>query len=738
MNPTQFIQAQYTLRIGLSVYIIVTMTSAERADMKDNKKEYENKEQNEQDENTSWEVVNRVVYPIKDAEITMPLYVIPWHRSYLQRNVLDPRINLQSLNLSKLNISELKKLLADTSSHLPNVETHDVCDVINRKTLSVKAGKHVSLCTFFNAFPASYWQHWTDVKTVKFNAKVKGQGSLLLIKSTGRGLTYPIKEFSLKSNNETEISYEIPMQGVSDGGYFWFEAKASDSTSLNISNATWSVPKENKQNKGNKGNNKSSANKQSCENKQNSTFSIAITTFNRPSYCHNQLKAIASNKALRERLDTIYCTDQGTDLVKNQPDFEKTREELKDQLTYIQQANLGGSGGFSRGMFETLKAGKSSYTMLLDDDAISETECILRALQFADYTLKPAIIGGGMLHLDNRTVLYTQGERFTRDNVWMKSSHNLDYNHDFAAITLQDCPERHQRIDTDYNGWWMSLIPTEIMKEIGLSLPVFIKFDDTEYSIRALEHGYHTICLPGVAVWHQAWHDKDPSRTWEEYFFQRNRWICGLLHCTRPSLRFAIEMLRSDLACGMKLVYSAMHLHHMGLQDILMGPQYIIETMPTKLNEVRKARQNFTDTQPISDVNLRNNVLREHVTPFTAHNAKALRKLQIKAIKQALFSNEKRSKEKQSKDFIPEVAIPAQDVSWPSFIGVNNAIVTSPDGNTVNLFQRDSKLFRKMLRKDVFLSLKMIRRWKKLSKAYRSYDMASVNTWEKIFRNTNK
>ena len=59
------------------------MTSAERADMKDNKKEYENKEQNEQDENTFWEVVNRVVYPIKDAEITMPLYVIPVSYTHL-------------------------------------------------------------------------------------------------------------------------------------------------------------------------------------------------------------------------------------------------------------------------------------------------------------------------------------------------------------------------------------------------------------------------------------------------------------------------------------------------------------------------------------------------------------------------------------------------------------------------------------------------------------------------------
>ena len=681
--------------------------------------------------NEGWEVVNRVVYPVKDAEITMPLYVIPWHRSYLQRTVLDPRMNTRAIDINNLNLTDFKKLLADTSSHLPNVETQGVCTVLSRNSLCVDAGKHVSLCTFFNAFPASYWQHWTRVKTVKFTALVEGEGELQLMRSTGRGLTYPVQKFEFDSaKQQTQdnhpaqsaqiISYEIPMTGLADGGYFWFDAKAGDSSRFTVSNAEWSVPCANKVQSGKKP-------------QSNSTFSIAITTFNRPSYCHNQLKAIAENKALRSRLDTIYCTDQGTDLVKNQPGFDETSENLGSQLTYIQQANLGGSGGFSRGMFETLKAGKSSYTMLLDDDAISETECILRALQFADYTIKPAIIGGGMLHLDNRTVLYTQGERFTRNNVWMKPSQNLDYNHDFAAITLQDCPERHQRIDTDYNGWWMSLIPTAIMKEIGLSLPVFIKFDDTEYSIRALEHGYHTICLPGVAVWHQAWHDKDPSRTWEEYFFQRNRWICGLLHCTRPSLRFAIEMLRSDLASGLKLAYSAMQLHHMGLQDILLGPQYIVDSMPQKLGEVRKARQAFSDTQPVSDETLISEVLREHVSPFTAHDAKALRKAQKRATIKALFAHEKHAKNPR-----PEVAIPAQDVSWPSFVGVNTAIVTAPDGTTLNLFQRDSKLFRKMLRADVFLALKMLRKWKKLSREYRSYDMASVESWERIFRAANK
>lgn len=686
--------------------------------------------------NEGWEVVNRVVYPVKDAEITMPLYVIPWHRSYLQRTVLDPRMNTRAIDINNLNLTDFKKLLADTSSHLPNVETQGVCAILSRNSLRVDSGKHVSLCTFFNAFPASYWQHWTRVKTVKFTACVEGEGELQLMRSTGRGLTYPVQKFEFDSAKQQPdqvtqssqvISYEIPMTGLADGGYFWFDAKASDSSCFTVSDAEWSVPCANKVQFS------SVTSTDSKQPQSNSTFSIAITTFNRPSYCHNQLKAIAANKALRARLDTIYCTDQGTDLVKNQPGFNETSANLGSQLTYIQQANLGGSGGFSRGMFETLKAGKSSYTMLLDDDAISETECILRALQFADYTIKPAIIGGGMLHLDNRTVLYTQGERFTRNNVWMKPSQNLDYNHDFAAITLQDCPERHQRIDTDYNGWWMSLIPTAIMNEIGLSLPVFIKFDDTEYSIRALEHGYHTICLPGVAVWHQAWHDKDPSRTWEEYFFQRNRWICGLLHCTRPSLRFAIEMLRSDLASGLKLAYSAMQLHHMGLQDILRGPQYIVDSMPQKLGEVRKARQAFGDTQPVSDEALISEVLREHVSPFSAHDAKALRKAQKRATIKALFAHEKHAKNPQA-----EVAIPAQDVSWPSFVGVNTAIVTAPDGTTLNLFQRDSRLFRKMLRTDAFLALKMLRKWKKLSREYRAYDMASFETWDQIFRAANK
>ncbi|MDE8505433.1 glycosyltransferase, partial [Klebsiella pneumoniae] len=89
----------------------------------------------------------------------------------------------------------------------------------------------------------------------------------------------------------------------------------------------------------------------------------------------------------------MYCTDQGNDLVKDREGFAEVSAKLGTLLTYIQQSNLGGSGGFSRGMYETVKAGSSDYILLLDDDAVSEPESILRAIQFADYTIRPLLVG---------------------------------------------------------------------------------------------------------------------------------------------------------------------------------------------------------------------------------------------------------------------------------------------------------------------------------------------------------
>ncbi len=658
-----------------------------------------------------WQAVSRVVYPVLDQDLTMPLYAVEWTRPHMGEGTLDPHKDFVSLDFAQMTKTEFRSLLEDTAHAQPADGAHNVFRVNGRASLTVLAGRHASLCTFFNAFPAGYWRRWTRVDAVQFSARVRGRGTIMLFRSSGRGLFEPAGTIDVNApTRATTVRAELAMTGLMDGGFFWFDAKAGDSDDLTIEDAAWSVPVE-------------------ARRGSDGTLSIAITTFNRAPYCLNQLKAIAADANVRGRLDTIYCTDQGTDLVRDEPGFAAVAKDLGSQLTYVRQRNMGGSGGFARGMYETVKAGKSDYTLLLDDDAISEPESIMRAVQFADYCTRPTIVGGGMFHLDNRTMLYTLGERYNRASYWTQPAAGLEYNHDFATQPLRDSPKLHRRADSDFNGWWMCLIPTQIMREIGLAQPLFIKFDDVDYGLRAEDHGYHTVCLPGVAVWHQAWHAKDPSRTWEGYYLYRNHWICSLLHCTKPSWHFLYGMLFDDAKAGVELVYSAMHLHHLALRDIMRGPDYIADTLATKLGDVRKAREGFPDSATTRNRDDFPTPKAEYIANMKPRPSMIDVRLQaMKTIAKAFVSRGNGMRDTQ-----PDLLIPSRDASWPAYAGVNSAVVTSPDGDSVAWLRRDSKLYRQQTMRGLFLAKELLKRWESLAKEYQNSDMASFEAWAKVF-----
>ena len=658
-----------------------------------------------------WQAVSRVVYPVLDQDLTMPLYAVEWTRPHMGEGTLDPHKDFVSLDFAQMTKTEFRSLLEDTAHAQPADGAHNVFRVNGRASLTVLAGRHASLCTFFNAFPAGYWRRWTRVDAVQFSARVRGRGTIMLFRSSGRGLFEPAGTIDVNApTRATTVRAELAMTGLMDGGFFWFDAKAGDGDDLTIEDAAWSVPVE-------------------ARRGSDGTLSIAITTFNRAPYCLNQLKAIAADANVRGRLDTIYCTDQGTDLVRDEPGFAAVAKDLGSQLTYVRQRNMGGSGGFARGMYETVKAGKSDYTLLLDDDAISEPESIMRAVQFADYCTRPTIVGGGMFHLDNRTMLYTLGERYNRASYWTQPAAGLEYNHDFATQPLRDSPKLHRRADSDFNGWWMCLIPTQIMREIGLSQPLFIKFDDVDYGLRAEDHGYHTVCLPGVAVWHQAWHAKDPSRTWEGYYLYRNHWICSLLHCTKPSWHFLYGMLFDDAKAGVELVYSAMHLHHLALRDIMRGPDYIADTLVTKLGDVRKAREGFPDSATTRNRDDFPTPKAEYIANMKPRPSTIDVRLQaMKTIAKAFVSRGNGMRDTQ-----PDLLIPSRDASWPAYAGVNSAVVTSPDGDSVAWLRRDSKLYRQQTMRGLFLAKELLKRWESLAKEYQNSDMASFEAWAKVF-----
>ena len=205
----------------------------------------------------------------------------------------------------------------------------------------------------------------------------------------------------------------------------------------------------------------------------------------------------------------------------------------------IEQGNLGGSGGYARGQLESVRKGTATYALMMDDDVVCEPEGIIRAITFGDLARRPTIVGGHMFSLYSRSRLHSFGEIVQPWRFWWMTP--LDGYSRLGLRRAQPALARwlHKRVDVDFNGWFMCLIPRVVLEEIGLSLPLFIKWDDSEFGLRAKQAGYPTVTFPGAAVWHVPWTDKNDARR-----------LAGLLPPPQPLRRGAAALAVPAAAAG--------------------------------------------------------------------------------------------------------------------------------------------------------------------------------------------
>ena len=122
---------------------------------------------------------------------------------------------------------------------------------------------------------------------------------------------------------------------------------------------------------------------------------------------------------------------------------------------------------------------------MMDDDVVCEPEGIIRAVTFGDLARRPTIVGGHMFSLYNKSELHSFGEIVQPWRFWWMTPLDGYSRWDLSARNIRSARWLHKRVDVDFNGWFMCLIPRVVIDEIGLSLPLFIKWDDAEYGLRA-------------------------------------------------------------------------------------------------------------------------------------------------------------------------------------------------------------------------------------------------------------
>ncbi|TLM75948.1 glycosyltransferase [Pseudarthrobacter sp. NamB4] len=647
------------------------------------------------DRQDGWQTLQRVILPGASQMDTVPLYMDMGTATGIQL----PTVGDRDGNTAK-----------PRTISSPTKEAH-VEDFLSRYSTSVRSGERVSFGSYFNAFPASYWRRWTTVDKVRLHVRTQGAGSVIVYKSNARGSLQRVD--TRRVEGIAENFFELTLAPFGDGGWYWFDLLAGTEP-LVMLDAEWQGP--------------------AVESKPGSV-TLQITTLNKTDFCLNNLRLLAESDEALEHVQEVLIVDQGTQKLQDAEGFEDVRKSLNGKLRIINQSNLGGSGGFARGMFEAVENG-SDYALLMDDDVVVEPESIIRLLTFADRCKTPTLVGGHMFDLYNRTVLHTFGE-IVNPYRFQPSlpSDEMILGHDFMSSNLRQTSWLHRRCDVDYNGWWMCLIPTEVIREIGLSLPLFIKWDDSEYGLRAKAAGYPTVSLPGSAVWHVSWIDKDDLVGWQAYFHARNRVVAALLHSPYEfGGRVIKESQYADVKHLVSMQYATAQGRQWALEDVLKGPEALPDLLPAKLPQIREMMSGHSDA--VFKANPEDfPAAKMDKPPRRGHGPSQPSKITLLPWAAKTVVRQLARPVKETSAQRPQTTIAHQDNRWWRMSQYDSAVVSNAEGTGASWYKRDPKQLRKMLADSARLHSALLKEWPALSKKYKAAvsDLTSMESWRKTF-----
>ena len=547
----------------------------------------------------------------------------------------------------------------------------------SRTTLEIGAESEVSFATYFNAFPASYWRRWSTLESVVLRVELTGSARVDVYRSKATGARITVGGSAISSGQRCRwrgrrprsVEFEIGLDPFEDGGWIWFDITTDSAVTVHSAGWYASRPAPGRAN-----------------------IAVGIPTFNRPADCVNALAALTSDPLVDKVIGAVIVSDQGTKKACDHPGYAAAAAPLGNRLSVHNQPNLGGSGGYSRVMYEALKNTDCEQILFMDDDIRIEPDSVLRALAMNRFAKAPTLVGGQMLNLQEPSHLHIMGEVVDRENFMWTAAPHTEYDHDFAKYPLNDEEERskllHRRIDADYNGWWMCMIPRQVAEELGQPLPLFIKWDDADYGLRAAEHGYGTVTLPGAAIWHMAWSDKDDAIDWQAYFHLRNRLVVAAMHWDGKVGGLLASSVKATLKHLLCLEYSTVAIQTKAMADFLAGPEHIFSILETALPEVHRMRKEYPDA-----------VVLPGATALPAPSGKR-RKVQIRrfpariAFRLARGVVHQLKKEDPAHHERPQLNVATQDARWFLLCKVDGVTVTTADGRGVVFRQRDrAKMF---------------------------------------------
>ena len=231
-----------------------------------------------------------------------------------------------------------------------------------------------------------------------------------------------------------------------------------------------------------------------------------VVTYNRLALLQ---RTIAALKTQTRPLDAIVVVNNGaTDGTADWLEAQQGQEDFT-------QDNVGGSGGFARGIREAVQMG-ADRIWCMDDDVFPRPSCLERLLEAAATHPDAAILAP---------------RRFMGDKIICHDFTRYNLTNPLASMyggKLRKCPPTAPTYvaGTAFEG---PLISRQVVDTVGLpNAELFIFCDDTDYCLRTHLAGLHLLYVPQAEMdkaeffTEDTWAERETKKKWKRYYQVRN------------------------------------------------------------------------------------------------------------------------------------------------------------------------------------------------------------------------
>lgn len=358
--------------------------------------------------------------------------------------------------------------------------------------MTLQAGACMDSCSYMNLFDLDAWEKYTDINEKKLLLRIKGRGKIKLVCQSGQEeKKIAAVSYDCLEQGGQRLQIEIPKE--IKNGSLYFEVEADTQTCLYHAAYATQEP-----------------------SRREVYLALVICTYHRKEQLERNIRRIRASgfytdNSLKGRL-MVRIVDNGQEL----------KDEYGEGIRVYGNPNTGGSGGFSRGMDETVREKgnfPATQVILMDDDVEFMAESLYRLYALLSYEreeYRQTPVAGRMFRLDRRQVQYTAAEIWNRGDI-----RHIGWNQDMTQP--ENLTGMNENEGAEYGGWWFACYPMEFVEK-NRPLPFFLHCDDVEYGLR---HGGTPIILNGIQVWHETYEYRQSAVM--AYYDTRNALIVNRL-----------------------------------------------------------------------------------------------------------------------------------------------------------------------------------------------------------------